>query len=163
MTEALDQAQGVNRNTTGLQVTHEAANTTTLPLSELTRRIFHPKGTAYGYHADAFLAAIKANRAPIVAGTCRGNQVEGNCTSGSYGDLPDFNGVQPPTCFKADGSKDEIYFRVNASVATDAANKYCSSLVDNKVVLKNGTAGPQPYIVHKAGEQNADLILTVLW
>jgi len=126
-------------------------------------RIFHPKGTAYGSQADALLAAIKANRAPVVAGTCHGNQVEGNCTSGSYGDLPDFNGVQSPTCFKADGSKDEIYFRVNETVFTGAASRYCSSLVNNKIVLENGTAGPQPYIVHDAGEQNADLILTVLW
>ncbi|KAL9077076.1 MAG: hypothetical protein Q9157_003499, partial [Trypethelium eluteriae] len=33
-----------------------------VPLSEVTLRSFHPKGTAYGPWSDAFLASIRANR-----------------------------------------------------------------------------------------------------
>ncbi|GME29000.1 putative esterase family protein [Neofusicoccum parvum] len=36
-------------------------------LDEGTRRIFHPKGSAYTPYADAFLAAIRANRDPVNA------------------------------------------------------------------------------------------------
>ena len=131
--------------------------------SELTRRIFHPKGTAYGYHANAFLAAIKANRDPAVTGTCQGNQVLGNCTSSSYGNAANFTGEQSPSCFKANGSSDEIYYRLNTSIATTAANQYCTELVANHTVLQSGASQPEPYIVKGAGENGTDLMLSVLY
>ncbi|KAF4632520.1 hypothetical protein G7Y89_g5607 [Cudoniella acicularis] len=61
------------------------------------------------------------------------------------------------------GDFNEIYFRLNASIATDAANQYCTELVSNKTVLRSGNSGPEPYIVHQAGENGTDLILSVLY
>jgi hypothetical protein len=165
MSQALDTAQGVNRSASGLLVKDQPGvnDRFQIALSELVKRIFHPKGTAYGFHAFWFLAAIKANRDSPPATTCQGNKVSGTCTSGSYGNVPDFTGIEPPSCFKADGASTEIYYRLNAPLVKEAAQNYCIDLVTKGTVLKDNGNGPQPWIVHGVGEKNTDLVLSVLY
>ena len=65
---ALDQAQGITSTSSNLIIQSNNKNVSiNIPLSEQTRRSFHPKGTAYKQHAAAFMAAIKANRMPLGA------------------------------------------------------------------------------------------------
>ena len=145
-------------------------------MSEEVRRSFHPKGTAYGQHAQAFLDAIRQNRGqaavvsikpnltttPTSTPDCTGNQVQGTCTAGALPSLPPYSGPQPPSCDKADGAGTP-YPRLNATQAEKAASAYCSTLISGNIVLDGKDSNPEPYTVAGVAENSTDMVLTVMY
>lgn len=160
---ALDAAQGATAN---------AQDDITIkdwpPLSEETRRSFHPKGTAYKQHSDAFMAAIKANRNPysttsITAPTlCQGNQVQGPCTAGTLPSAAPYTGVQGPSCDKATGAGSPNP-RIDKDKASKAAADWCAARISDGLVLDATSASPKADTIAGAAENNGDLALVVLF
>ncbi|CAF9923837.1 MAG: Suppressor of the cold-sensitive snRNP bioproteinsis mutant brr1-1 [Heterodermia speciosa] len=53
--------------------------------------------------------------------------------------------------------------RLNATVAQAAASQYCQKLVDEKVVLSDGTSDPAPAVAKGKAEDGHQMSLTVMY
>ena len=94
--------------------------------------------------------------------TCAGNQVQGSCIAGTLPSSTPYSGYIGPSCLKADGSPNSSP-RLNTKTAQDAAQAYCQSLVDKKIVLADGAANPAPDILKGKAENGGQMSLTVMY
>ena len=93
---------------------------------------------------------------------CLGNQAESSCIGRPFPSATPYTGSQGPICGQADGAPGSSP-RLNLRVAQNAARQYCQRLVDEEVVLSDGTGAPKPATEAKVAEGGADMVLTVIY
>lgn len=117
--------------------------------------------------ADWLKFDFNVNASPTTGSTpsptpCVGNQVQGSCVAATLPSATPFSGPETPVCSKADGSEGSLP-RLNATVALEAASRYCQNLVDDKVILAKDGGSPKAGVEPGAAEGGADMALAVVF